>query len=80
MLREGAIVAHDETVGLVCLSVHHQNIGVIMTDDFKAHVPFPPTELNSYGRRGAPALTSVSTDIVCPASPPPEQRREWSKS
>ena len=71
MLREGAIVAHGEAVGLVGLSVHHQNVGVIMTHDFKAHVPFPPTELNSRGRRGAPALTSMSADIVCPAFPTP---------
>jgi len=25
------------------LSVHHQDIGVLMTHDFEAHVPIPPT-------------------------------------
>ena len=70
-MREAAFVTHRKSIGFVCLSVHHQDIGVIMTHDFKAHVPFPPAELDSRGRRGAPAVTSVLTDVVCPASPPP---------
>jgi hypothetical protein len=75
-VREAAFVTHRKSIGFVCLSVHHQDIGVIMTHDFKAHVPLPPAELDSRARRGAPAVTSVLTDIVCrlpPAAPRVEQ-------
>jgi hypothetical protein len=68
-VREAAFVTHRKSISFVCLSVHHQDIGVIMTHDFKAHVPFPPAELDSRARRGAPAVTSVLTDIVCRLPP-----------
>src|SRR5262245_4405281 len=43
ILRGGHVLAHGESIGFVSLSVHHQNIGVLMTHDLKAHVPIPPT-------------------------------------
>jgi hypothetical protein len=62
------------------LSVHHQNIGVLMTHNLEAHVPFPPTGTDSRGRRGAPALNSEWIAVVCPASPPPSSAASATKT
>src|SRR6476661_6648542 len=40
-MREGAIIANGEAVGLICLSVHHKNIGMFVTHDVKAHACLP---------------------------------------
>src|SRR5262249_12819849 len=41
-LREGPVIAGGEPGGLVGLPGHHQDIGMFMTHDFKAHGPLPP--------------------------------------
>ena len=81
VLRRGHVLAHDEPVGLVSLSVHHQNIGVLMTHDFEAHVHIPPDwHGNSRGRRGAPALKQrMNRSCFCPASPPPSSAASAAK-
>src|SRR5262245_36779410 len=43
-VRHGRELHPGEPVRLVCLSVHHKNIGMFMTHDFKAHVPPPPAQ------------------------------------
>src|SRR5213078_2134407 len=65
ILRERPVIAHGEPVGLVGLPVHHQDVRMFMTHDFKAHSSPPPTSV--YGR-WAPALNKVLT--VCAASRP----------
>src|SRR5215510_5097765 len=62
-MGESSILTDGEPVRLVCLSVHHKNIGMFMTHDFKAHVPPPLHNANSHGNNS-------QSDIFCAASHP----------
>src|SRR6516225_7643509 len=44
---ESSVLTNGEPVCLVCLSVHHENIGMFVTHDFKAHSPPPPAQRNT---------------------------------
>src|SRR6266511_2685695 len=43
-MGESSNFTDGEPIRLVCLSVHHKNIGMFMTHNFKAHVPPPPAQ------------------------------------
>src|SRR5437763_8204046 len=49
VLFRGHVLAHRESIGFVSLSVHHQNIGVLMTHNLEAHVPSPRLALTRAG-------------------------------
>src|SRR5262245_37149572 len=39
--RDNDVTADGEPVGLVCLSVHDKNVGMLLTHDLKAHASLP---------------------------------------
>src|SRR5262245_47810964 len=69
-MGESSILTDGEPVRLVCLSVHHKNIGMFMTHDFKAHVPPPLHNANSHRKRGRRFGNNSQSDIFCAASHP----------
>jgi hypothetical protein len=46
--RDGSIITNGEPVCLVCLSVHHKNIGMFVTHDLKAHAFLPPVSIETH--------------------------------
>src|SRR5207248_5265765 len=81
VLHRGHVLAHDEPVGLVSLSVHHQNIGVLMTHDFEAHVPIPPDWHGT--RAGGVARRRLNSEwiafVFARLSPPPSSAASATK-
>src|SRR5262249_31641254 len=69
-MGESSILTDGEPVRLVCLSVHHKNIGMFMTHDFKAHVPPDRKRARRFGN-------DSQADIFVQL-PTPGQRREYS--
>ena len=75
---ESSVLTNGEPVCLVCLSVHHENIGMFVTHDFKAHSPPPPAQRNTRTGSVAAGLEMILKPIFLCSFPPPGQRREYS--
>src|SRR5215468_8911753 len=69
-MGESSILTDGEPVRLVCLSVHHKNIGMFMTHDFKAHVPPPPAQRKFAPEAWPPVWKRFSSRYFCAASHP----------
>jgi hypothetical protein len=75
-MRESSILTDGEPVRFVCLSVHHKNIGMFMTHDFKAHSP-PPLHSNSHRKRRRRCGNNFLIDVFVQL-PTPGQHCEYS--
>jgi hypothetical protein len=69
-MRKSSIITDGEPVRLVCLSVHHKNVGMFMTHDFKAHIPPPPQNEKPAPDAWPPVGNNFLTDLFCAASHP----------
>jgi hypothetical protein len=55
-MRDDAIIADGEPVGLVRLSVDYENVRMFVTHDLKAHAFLPREHHNSHRKRGGRPL------------------------
>src|SRR5262245_22493979 len=77
-MGESSILTDGEPVRLVCLSVHHKNIGMFMRHTTsKLMFPLPLHNANSHRKRGRRFGNDSQADIFVQL-PTPGQRREYS--
>src|SRR5215831_21341442 len=76
---ESSILTDGEPIRLVCLPVHHKNIGMFVTHDFKAHSPPSPCTAQTRTGSVAAGLEIILNPMFLCGFPPPGQHRKYNR-